>query len=145
MKTTFNLHFYNLLFKPTPTHNQSGPARENQKLNIFKYFSAKLFRLSKAFFSILRCPFLEKNKILFFNHSQRTRKNKDLSRSPLYLNEEVFNQNLFHFIDNHTKKIPFYHKPKAILNSSHIDELFSILGIPSRILNKFKKKSLTQN
>jgi hypothetical protein len=138
MKEEFNLYFYHKLKESNPMFDQNSSPLKQESFNLLSYIYKKALNSLTVIFSIFKCTFLKKNKILFFNHTQRVRKNSVLSKSPLYLNEAIFNKNDFYYIEDNPNKISFYNAPKAILNISIINEFISILTIPSRILNKLK-------
>lgn len=144
MKNKLDLYFYHLLFKPTPHHNQNGTQLSKKKKNVAIIFFRKIFVLFKTIFSLLKIPFYKKNKVLFFNHSQRTRKNSDYTKTPLYLNENIFKKDNFYFVDNNQTISPPYQSPISILNISHINELFSILSTFLKIFIKFKKNTFSE-
>lgn len=129
-----NLHFYQKLFESNPTFDQGVSSEVKEP-----YYN-KIRDLFTALYLIFKCFFLKKNKTLFFNHTQRVRKNSPLVRSSLYLNKAIFNKTDFYYIDQNIKKISHYNGPKAILDIATIDRLVSILLIPERIFNKFKNK-----
>lgn len=140
IKKKYNLHFYDLLFKSNPMFDHDMYHCQRKKRNTIKYVFKKSIRLLNAIYSISRLLFLPRHKILFFNHTCRTHKCDHRLRRSLYINEEVFDKNDFHFIENNENKIAFYSGPASILNSSIINELISILSIPEKLINKFREK-----
>lgn len=131
------LFFYNKLFESTPYDNQKK-IKTKKPLFLFHCVLNKLKISSIVIYSFLSCFFLKKNKILFFNHTNRFRKGNNLNKLPLYFNNAIFNIDAFYVIDDNSEKIMNYDGPKAILNSKKISEFISLLTIPIRILKKLK-------
>ncbi len=143
MKNKNSLFFYKKLFESTPYDNI--PIVSNLKKDIFylpRIVYKKKITTIFVIYSLIRCLFLKKNKFLFFNHSARFIKKTDLSKIPLYLNEQVFDPQHFYYIDDNQEKINTYIGPSSILNSAKINEFVSLAIIPFRMLNKIKKSNI---
>ena len=125
-KKSIDLHFYHKLLEPDISFVTTQTAVKKNRF----HFIIKIFRKLKiiilTFSSIFLCLFVQKNKILFFNHTTRVRQHNELCIS-LYLNEDIFKKEIFYFIDDNPKKIPHYRGPKLILNSAHLNEIISLI------------------
>lgn len=132
-----NLFFYNKLFESTPYDNQKK-LKTKRPIFFFHYAFNKIKISSVVIYSILSCFFLKKNKILFFNHTNRFRKANDYNKYPLYFNNAIFNIDELYVIDDNSEKIKHYEGPRAILNSTKISEFISLLTFPIRIVKRLK-------